>query len=236
MLVLKIDEIDVFYGNIRALTKVSLEVPQGSIVTIIGANGAGKSTLLKTISGLLKPATGQIYFHENRIDRMPAHQIVQLGIAHCPEGRRLWPNMSVLENLEMGAHVRSLGKAVQEDIEKVYEYFPILAKRQKQLAGSLSGGEQQMLAIGRAIMANPKLLLLDEPSLGLAPIIVDQMAEIILEIHRNGTTILLVEQNAFLALNMADQGYVLEVGKVVLSNTAKSLLDNDFVRKAYLGL
>jgi branched-chain amino acid transport system ATP-binding protein len=234
--VLKIDEIDVFYGNIRALTKVSLEVPQGSIVTIIGANGAGKSTLLKTISGLLKPATGQIYFHENRIDRMPAHQIVQLGIAHCPEGRRLWPNMSVLENLEMGAHVRSLGKAVQEDIEKVYEYFPILAKRQKQLAGSLSGGEQQMLAIGRAIMANPKLLLLDEPSLGLAPIIVDQMAEIILEIHRNGTTILLVEQNAFLALNMADQGYVLEVGKVVLSNTAKSLLDNDFVRKAYLGL
>ena len=233
---LKIDKIDIFYGNVRALTDVSLEVPQGSIVSIIGANGAGKSTLLKTISGLLKPASGKIFFHEKSIDRMPPHQIVQLGIAHCPEGRRLWPNMSVLENLEMGAHVRPPGKTVSDDLEKVYEYFPILAKRQKQLAGCLSGGEQQMLAIGRALMAKPKLLLLDEPSLGLAPIIVEQMAEIILGIHEKGTTIMLVEQNAFLALNMADWGYVLEVGKVVLHGIGKSLLNNDFVRKAYLGI
>jgi len=233
---LKVDQIETFYGNVQALRAISLEVKKGSLVTLIGANGAGKSTLLKTILGIVRAASGEIHFDGNRIDRAPSHRIVEMGIAQCPEGRRVWPNMTVLENLEMGAYVRPKEKEVSEDLEDVFRHFPILSERRKQKAGSLSGGEQQMLAIGRALMARPKLLLLDEPSLGLAPIMVERTAEIIKGIHQRGTTILLVEQNAFLALSMADWGYVLEVGKIVLQGNAKELLENDFVRKAYLGV
>ena len=233
---LRVSQIETYYGGVQALGGISLTVKEGGMVTLIGANGAGKSTLLKTILGIVRASSGEIYFEGARIDQAYPHEIVKMGIVQCPEGRRVWPNMTVLENLEMGAYVRPKGKEVNEDLRDIFVYFPILSERRAQKAGSLSGGEQQMLAIGRALMGKPKLLLLDEPSLGLAPIIVERTAQIIKGIHQRGTTILLVEQNAFLALHMADWGYVLEVGKIVLEGRAEELLENEVVRKAYLGI
>ncbi|MBD7939384.1 MULTISPECIES: ABC transporter ATP-binding protein [Cytobacillus] len=232
---LKVDGIDVYYGNIHALKGVSLEVLEGEIVTLIGANGAGKSTLLKTLSGLLKPKQGVIQYENQSIVGKQAQTIVKAGISHVPEGRRVFSNMTVEENLELGAFVRK-DKEVQKDIQKVYELFPRLFERKGQLSGTLSGGEQQMLAMGRAIMARPRLLLLDEPSMGLAPIMVKTIFSIIEEINEtNGTTILLVEQNAHMALSIAKRGYVLETGKVVLTGSAKDLRESDEIRTAYLG-
>ncbi|MEA1855349.1 ABC transporter ATP-binding protein [Cytobacillus sp. OWB-43] len=232
---LKVDGIDVYYGNIHALKGVSLEVLEGEIVTLIGANGAGKSTLLKTLSGLLKPKQGVIQYENQSIVGKQAQTIVKAGISHVPEGRRVFSNMTVEENIELGAFVRK-DKEVQKDIQKVYELFPRLFERKGQLSGTLSGGEQQMLAMGRAIMARPKLLLLDEPSMGLAPIMVKTIFSIIEEINEtNGTTILLVEQNAHMALSIAKRGYVLETGKVVLTGSAKDLQESDEIRMAYLG-
>ncbi|MDQ0273053.1 ABC transporter ATP-binding protein [Cytobacillus purgationiresistens] len=231
---LKVDGIDVFYGNIHALKGVSIEVLEGEIVTLIGANGAGKSTLLKTLSGLLKPKNGSIQYENKSIAGKAAQTIVKTGISHVPEGRRVFANMTVEENLELGAYVRK-DKQIQKDIQKVYETFPRLHERRKQLSGTLSGGEQQMLAMGRAIMAKPKLLLLDEPSMGLAPIMVKTIFEIIEDINKNGTTILLVEQNAHMALSVAKRGYVIETGRVVLTGSAKDLQASEEIKSAYLG-
>jgi branched-chain amino acid transport system ATP-binding protein len=230
---LQIDDIHTFYGHIHALKGISIEVQQGEVVTLIGSNGAGKSTTLKTISGLMHPATGQISLNGTRISDMPAHEIVGLGVVQSPEGRRVFPRMSVLENLEMGAF--SKGKVDSADLDRVFELFPRLKERVAQKAGTLSGGEQQMLAIGRALMAHPTLLLLDEPSMGLSPILVEAIFAIIKEINEQGTTVLLVEQNALMALAVAHRGYVLQTGSIVLSDNAASLLQNDMVRKAYLG-
>ncbi|MCL5075208.1 MAG: ABC transporter ATP-binding protein [Chloroflexi bacterium] len=232
---LKVDSIDTYYGHVQALRGLSLEVQQGELVTLVGANGAGKTTTLKTISGLITPATGNIEFLRKRIDGLSPNAILRLGIAHCPEGRRVFPDMTVLENLEMGAYVRHDRQEIRQDLERVFTLFPRLAERRSQLAGTLSGGEQQMLAIGRALMSRPKLMMFDEPSLGLAPFLVETVAKIILDIHRQGTTVLLVEQNARLALSMADRGYVLETGTVALHGQAKDLLENEHVKKAYLG-
>lgn len=232
---LKVDQIDVYYGNIQALKGVSLEVQQGEIVTLIGANGAGKSTLLKTLSGLLKPKSGSIEYLGASIAGKPAQGIVKAGISHVPEGRRVFSNMSVIENLELGAFLRKDASGIRQDLQKVYELFPRLHERRKQLSGTLSGGEQQMLAMGRALMARPKLLLLDEPSMGLAPLLVKTIFQIIEEINRNGTTILLVEQNANLALSIADRAYVIETGSVVVSGTADELQASEQVKMAYLG-
>ncbi|MDE3840023.1 ABC transporter ATP-binding protein [Bacillus methanolicus] len=232
---LKVDGINVYYGNIQALKGVSLKIHQGEIVTLIGANGAGKSTLLKAISGLLKPKQGDILFGGQSISGKPAQTIVKLGISHVPEGRRVFSNMSVEENLELGAFLRKDKQGIQEDFKKVYELFPRLYERRKQQAGTLSGGEQQMLAMGRALMARPKLLLLDEPSMGLAPLLVKTIFRIIEEINSNGTTILLVEQNAHMALSIAHRAYVIETGRVVLSGSAKELNESDQIRMAYLG-
>ncbi|MFS0592133.1 ABC transporter ATP-binding protein [Cytobacillus horneckiae] len=232
---LKVDGIDVFYGNIHALKGVSIEVLEGEIVTLIGANGAGKSTLLKTLSGLLKPKNGTILYENKSIAGKQAQTIVKSGISHVPEGRRVFANMTVEENLELGAFVRK-DKEIQKDIQKVYDLFPRLFERRKQLSGTLSGGEQQMLAMGRAIMARPKLLLLDEPSMGLAPIMVKTIFSIIEEINKtNGTTILLVEQNAHMALSVAKRGYVIETGRVVLTGSAQDLQSSDEIKSAYLG-
>ncbi|WP_110927041.1 ABC transporter ATP-binding protein [Bacillus massiliglaciei] len=232
---LKIEGIDVYYGNIQALKDISMEINQGEIVTLIGANGAGKSTLLKTISGLLKPKKGKLHFEGRPIGGSAAQSIVKKGISHVPEGRRVFANMSVEENLELGAFLRKDKKAIKEDMEKVYELFPRLKERLKQQSGTLSGGEQQMLAMGRALMAKPRLLLLDEPSMGLAPLLVKQIFKIIEEINETGTTILLVEQNANLALSIADRAYVVETGRIVLSGTAAELNDSEDIKKAYLG-
>lgn len=232
---LKVDNINVYYGNIQALKGVSLEINQGEIVTLIGANGAGKSTLLKTISGLLKPKQGELVYENASIAGKPAQTIVKRGISHVPEGRRVFANMSVEENLELGAFLRNDKAGIQEDFEKVFQLFPRLKERQKQLAGTLSGGEQQMLAMGRALMARPKLLLLDEPSMGLAPILVKTIFDIIKQINNDGTTILLVEQNANMALSIAHRAYVIETGKVVLSGTAEELNASDQIKNAYLG-
>ncbi len=234
MIMLKVDQIDVFYGNIQALKGVSLEVHEGEIVTLIGANGAGKSTLLKTLSGLLKPKNGDIQYLGESIAGKPAQAIVKAGISHVPEGRRVFANMTVEENLELGAFLRK-DKEVRNDMEKVYAIFPRLLERRKQLAGTLSGGEQQMLAMGRAIMARPKLLLLDEPSMGLAPLMVKTIFNIIEEINSTGTTILLVEQNAHMALSIANRAYVIETGRVVISGEAKELQASDEIKQAYLG-
>jgi branched-chain amino acid transport system ATP-binding protein len=234
--ILELEDVHTFYGSIEALKGISLEVREAEIVTLLGANGAGKSTTLRSIHGLNPPRRGKIRFQGKEIGGRSAHDIVDLGIAHAPEGRRLFPRMSVLENLEMGAFQRSDRAGMREDLDRVYSLFPRLAERKNQRAGTLSGGEQQMCAIGRALMARPKLLLLDEPSLGLAPILVDRIFEIIREINSQGTTILLVEQNALMALDAADRGYVLETGKVVLSGDAKSLRENEEVQKAYLGI
>ncbi|ARP43988.1 ABC transporter ATP-binding protein [Geobacillus thermodenitrificans] len=232
---LKVEQIDVFYGNIHALKGVSLEVNSGEIVTLIGANGAGKTTLLKTISGLLKPKHGDIVYEGASIAGKAAQTIVKQGISHVPEGRRVFANMTVEENLELGAFLRKDKEGIQQDFSKVFELFPRLEERRKQLAGTLSGGEQQMLAIGRALMARPKLLLLDEPSMGLAPLLVKTIFRIIEEINQSGTTILLVEQNAHMALSIADRAYVIESGRVVLSGTASELQASEQVKQAYLG-
>jgi branched-chain amino acid transport system ATP-binding protein len=232
---LKVDNISVYYGNIQAIKGISLEVNEGEIVTLIGANGAGKSTLLKTLSGLLKPKEGTIQYLGNNISGKPVQDIVKAGISHVPEGRRVFANMSVEENLELGAYLRKDTAEIRKDFEKVYELFPRLKERSKQMSGTLSGGEQQMLAMGRAIMARPKLLLLDEPSMGLAPLFVKTIFQIIEEINRDGTTILLVEQNAHMALSIANRAYVIETGKVVISGTASELKESDQVKQAYLG-
>ena len=232
---LTVDGLETFYGSIQALKGVSFEVPEGSIVTLLGANGAGKSTTLKSISGLVPPARGTVTFTGRRIDGLPSEQIVRLGISHVPEGRELFPELTVLENLKMGAYTRTEKRAIERSLEQAQAHFPILAERRLQLAGTLSGGEQQMLAIGRALMAEPRLLLLDEPSLGLAPMLVEEIFRIIREIHDNGTTVLLVEQNANKALSIADYGYVLETGTVSLAGDSRQLLRDDHVRRAYLG-
>ncbi|MFE6169952.1 ABC transporter ATP-binding protein [Viridibacillus arvi] len=232
---LKVNDINVFYGNIQALKGVSLEVNEGEIVTLIGANGAGKSTLLKTLSGLLKPKQGTIEYLGSTIAGKQAQSIVKAGISHVPEGRRVFANMTVEENLELGAYLRKDKDGIAKDLQRVFELFPRLLERRKQQSGTLSGGEQQMLAMGRAIMAKPKLLLLDEPSMGLAPLMVKTIFSIVKEINKEGTTILLVEQNAHMALSVADRAYVIETGRVVLSGTAKELKETEQVKAAYLG-
>ena len=234
MSLLKVDDIHVYYGNIHAIKGISFEVNEGEIVTLIGANGAGKSTTLNTISGLLKPRSGQITFDGKNLAGVPASKVVSLGMALCPEGRRIFQQMSVRENLEMGGYTRPATE-IDSSLENVFHRFPRLKEREKQIAGTLSGGEQQMLAMGRALMSKPKLLMLDEPSMGLAPILVEQIFDIIAELHAAGTTILLVEQNAQMALSIADRAYVLENGKVSLSGTGKELAQSEQVQKAYLG-
>jgi branched-chain amino acid transport system ATP-binding protein len=232
---LSLADVHTFYGSIQALKGISLEVYEGEVVTLIGANGAGKSTTLRSINGLNHPREGRIVFGGRDITNRPAHHIVEMGISQSPEGRRLFPHMTVLENLEMGAFQRRDRSQIKEDLDRVYSLFPRLAERKSQRAGTLSGGEQQMVAIGRALMARPKLLMLDEPSMGLAPIFVERIFEIVHEINEQGTTILLVEQNALMALDAADRGYVLETGRVALADDAKSLRVNEEVRKTYLG-
>lgn len=232
---LKIDDIHVYYGAIHAIKGISLEVNEGEIVTLIGANGAGKSTTLRTISGLLKPKTGSIKFMDSDIGGLPAHKIVKEGISQVPEGRRIFAEMSVMENLELGAFIRKDKDGIKNDMEMVFNRFPRLEERKEQLAGTLSGGEQQMLAMGRALMSRPKLLLLDEPSMGLAPLLIREIFSIIQDINRTGTTILLVEQNANMALSIANRAYVLETGRITLSGDAQKLAASEEVRKAYLG-
>ncbi|MBQ6389286.1 MAG: ABC transporter ATP-binding protein [Mogibacterium sp.] len=232
--VLTVRDINVYYGAIHAIKGISFDVNRGEIVTLIGANGAGKSTTLHTVSGLLRSKTGDIEFLESSIARTPAHKIVSLGISHVPEGRRIFQGMTVEENLQMGAFVTKPDR-IANNLEYVYEQFPRLKERTKQIAGTLSGGEQQMLAMGRALMSDPRLLMLDEPSMGLAPILVDQIFEIIQNLNKAGTTILLVEQNAQMALSVADRAYVIETGRITLSGTGKELAQSDEVRKAYLG-
>lgn len=232
---LQVKEIDVYYGAIHALKKLSLEVEQGSIVTLIGANGAGKTTTLKSISGLLRPKTGSIVFKGTDINKVAPEKIVGLGISQVPEGRRVFATMTVMENLEMGAYLRKDKKGMEEDMENVFTRFPRLKERRKQLAGTLSGGEQQMLAIGRALMARPQLMLMDEPSMGLAPLLVKEIFSIIKDINERGTTILLVEQNANMALSIADKAYVIETGEIVLQGNAQELMNSPEVKKAYLG-
>ncbi len=232
---LQVKDIDVYYGAICALKKLSLEVEQGSIVTLIGANGAGKTTTLKTISGLLRPRTGSVVFKGLDITRVAPEKIVGMGICQVPEGRRVFPAMTVLENLEMGAYLRKGKKEIDDDLENIFARFPRLKERRRQLAGTLSGGEQQMLAIGRALMARPQLLLMDEPSMGLAPLLVKEIFAIIKDINERGTTILLVEQNAHMALSIASRAYVIETGEIVLQGTAEELLNSPEVKKAYLG-
>ena len=232
--ILKVDNINVYYGAIHAIKGVSFHVNEGEVVTLIGANGAGKSTTLQTISGLLRSKTGSVEFCGENISRLPPHRIVERGLAQVPEGRRIFLQMTVQENLEMGAFTQS-GSSVDADLENVYGQFPRLKERRRQVAGTLSGGEQQMLAIGRALMSHPRLLMLDEPSMGLAPILVEQIFEIIRSLHQGGTTILLVEQNAQMALSVADRAYVMETGSISLSGTGRELAESDQVKKAYLG-
>jgi branched-chain amino acid transport system ATP-binding protein len=233
---LEVEKINVFYGEAQALSDVSFRVGEGEIVTLVGSNGAGKTTVLNAISGLLPLASGAIHLNGIRLDRLPAHRIVELGVVQIPEGRRLWPNMTVLENLELGAYIRKARTTRRESLRWVFQLFPRLEERKYQLAGTLSGGEQQMLAIARGLLARPKLLMLDEPSLGLAPFLVREVFETIQEINRQGVTILLVEQNVHLALGIASRGYVLETGRIVLSGSGRELLENPHVQKAYLGL
>jgi len=233
---LELDDVHTFYGTIEAIKGISLKVHQGEVVTLIGANGAGKSTTLRSIQGINRPKRGRILFNGKDIVGQPPHEIVRMGISQSPEGRRLFPRMTVFENLEMGAFQRRDRSGVKGDVDRVFGLFPRLAERRSQKAGTLSGGEQQMCAMGRALMAQPKLLLLDEPSMGLAPVLVERIFEIVKEINQQGTTILLVEQNALMALDIASRGYVLETGRVALTDDAASLRTNERVRKAYLGL
>lgn len=232
---LKIDGINLYYDGIHALKDISLEVKKGEIVTLIGANGAGKTSTLRAISGLEKCKSGSITFKGNDINKVPVHKVVGLGLSHVPEGRKIFGNLTVLENLELGAYLRKDKKGIKEDMDNIFKKFPRLKERIKQQAGTLSGGEQQMLAIGRALMNRPEMLILDEPSMGLAPIIIKEIFNIIVEINKAGTTILLVEQNANMALSIADRAYVLETGKIVIQGNAKDLLSDDSIRSAYLG-
>ena len=234
MSMLKVENLNVYYGSIHAIKGISFEVNQGEIVTMIGANGAGKSTTMNTVAGLLKPRSGSIVFEDKDITHMPASKVVSLGLALCPEGRRVFQQMSVRENLEMGGYTRQASE-IAPALEHVFELFPRLKERQRQIAGTLSGGEQQMLAMGRAMMSKPKLLMLDEPSMGLAPLLVEQIFDIILSLNKAGTTILLVEQNAQMALSIADRAYVLETGNIFKEGSADMLMHDDAVRKAYLG-
>jgi len=233
---LKLTSIESYYGNIQALKGITLEVAEGGIVAILGANGAGKSTTLRTISGLIQPRRGQILFQGKPIHRIPPHRIVRMGICQVPEGRDIFMGLTVQENLKMGAFTRKDGKGIQTDLERIYTSFPILKERARQQAGTLSGGEQQMLAIARGLMSNPRLMLLDEPSLGLAPLMVEEIFRIITEINNEGVTILLVEQNANMALQIAQHGYVMETGTIALDDSAENLIKNDYVRKVYLGV
>ena len=232
--ILSVDNINVYYGNIHAIHDISFHVDEGEVVTLIGANGAGKSTNLKTISGLLRSKTGDILYNGQSIKTMPAHKIVAQGLAHVPEGRRVFLRMSVEENLEMGGYTQP-GSTIQPNLEKVFELFPRLRERRRQMAGTLSGGEQQMLAMGRALMSGAKMLMLDEPSMGLSPLLVQEIFDIIRDLHKQGLTILLVEQNAQMALSVADRAYVLETGRIVMEGTGKELLTNERVQHAYLG-
>lgn len=232
---LKVDNIDVYYGAIHAIKGISIEVPKGEIVTLVGSNGAGKSTTLRTISGLMKPKNGTILFEDKNIVGVPAHKIVGMGLCQVPEGRHVFANMSVMENLELGAYLRNDKDGIARDLEDVFKKFPRLLERKDQISGTLSGGEQQMLAMGRALMSRPRLLLLDEPSMGLAPLLVKEIFNIIKEINESGTTVLLVEQNANMALSIADKAYVLETGRIALAGTAQELTSSEAVRKAYLG-
>jgi branched-chain amino acid transport system ATP-binding protein len=236
MALLEINDIHTYYGAIHALKGISIHVEQSEIVTLIGANGAGKSTTLNTICGILKPRGGTIVLEGEPIHELPPHQIVMLGVSQAPEGRRVFGRLNVTENLEMGAYARKDRAGVHRDMERVFTLFPRLKERARQVAGTLSGGEQQMLAIGRSLMANPRVLLLDEPSMGLAPILVEAIFDTIREINSQGTTILLVEQNALMALSIAQRGYVLETGEIVLQDSATALRENEMVRKAYLGI
>lgn len=233
--ILKIKDINTYYGNIHAVKNISLDINRGEIVTILGSNGAGKTTTLHTISGLLKPTTGEIFFEGERVDRLPAHRITALGLAQSPEGRQIFANLSIKENLDMGAYLRTDKEGIKKDLDFVYNLFPKLLERKSQLAQTLSGGEQQMLAIARAYMSRPKLLLLDEPSLGIAPILVGTIFKAITEINRLGMTILLVEQNANLALKVSNRAYVLTNGEITLQGTSSELLSNPEIKKAYLG-
>jgi len=236
-MLLKVQDIETWYGSAQALKEVSLKVESGELISILGANGAGKTTLLRTISGLIEPKKGTIEFEGRRIDRMGAEEIVRLGVSHCPEGRKLFPQMTVHKNLLLGGYVRKTDqRGIRDTLEEVFSLFPVLKDRQEQLAGTLSGGEQQMLVISRGLMSRPKLLMLDEPSLGIAPLLVARIFEVIKDINRRGMTILLVEQNAAVALNIANHGYVLETGEIVLSGGAQELLREEKVREAYLGV
>jgi branched-chain amino acid transport system ATP-binding protein len=232
---LAVHEVEAYYGRIRALKGVSLEVHEGSVVALLGANGAGKTTALRSVSGLLRPARGTVEYAGRRIDHVSAERLVRAGIAHVPEGRQIFAELTVGENLRLGAYARRDARGIADDLRRVYQYFPILEKRTAQLAGTLSGGEQQMLAIGRALMAKPRLLLLDEPSLGLAPLLVKEIFRIIAEIRAAGATVLLVEQNVHMALNVADYGYVLEAGRVALADTSAALRQREEVQRSYLG-
>ncbi|WP_306322250.1 MULTISPECIES: ABC transporter ATP-binding protein [unclassified Streptomyces] len=232
---LEVEDLKVAYGKIEAVKGISFSVEEGQIVTLIGTNGAGKTTTLRTLSGLLKPSGGKITFAGEPLASVPAHKIVAMGLAHSPEGRRIFPRLTITENLQLGAFLRRDQAAVEKDMQRAYELFPILGERRRQAAGTLSGGEQQMLAMGRALMSQPKLLMLDEPSMGLSPIMMQKIMSTISELKAQGTTILLVEQNAQAALSLADQGHVMEVGSIVLSGTGEHLMHDESVRKAYLG-
>ncbi len=235
MAMLTIKDLEVYYGIIQAIKGISFEVKEGEVIALIGANGAGKTTILQTITGLIAAKSGSIQFEGNDLTKIPAHSIVSLGMAHVPEGRRIFAELTVLENLKMGAYTRKDKKEIEDTIEKVYKRFPRLNERKNQIAGTLSGGEQQMLAMGRALMSHPRIILMDEPSMGLSPLFVSEIFDIIKEISESGTTVLLVEQNAKKALSIANRAYVLETGKIVLEGDAKELMNNDSVKKAYLG-
>ncbi len=235
MAMLEVKDLEVYYGMIQAIKGVSFEVNEGEVIALIGANGAGKTTILHTITGLLSPKKGSVIFQGQDITKIPAHKILPLGMAHVPEGRRVFAQLSVLENLMMGAYIRSDKKGIQESLERVYKRFPRLEERKNQLAGTLSGGEQQMLAMGRALMSNPKIIVMDEPSMGLSPILVNEIFDIIQAVSAGGTTVLLVEQNAKKALSIADRAYVLETGNIILSGDAKELMNDESIKKAYLG-
>lgn len=235
MAMLEVTDLEVYYGMIQAIKGVSFEVNEGEVVSLIGANGAGKTTILHTVSGLLAPKKGSVVFEGKDITKIPAHKIVSLGMAHVPEGRRVFAQLSVYQNLKMGAYTRSDKNEIEETLEKVYKRFPRLEERKNQMAGTLSGGEQQMLAMGRALMSHPRIILMDEPSMGLSPILVNEIFEIIKSVSASGTTVLLVEQNAKKALSIADRAYVLETGKIVTAGDAKELMNDDSIKKAYLG-
>lgn len=235
MAMLEVKDLEVYYGMIQAIKGISFEVNQGEVIALIGANGAGKTTTLHTITGLLSPKKGSVLFEGQDITKVPAHKIVSMGMAHVPEGRRVFSQLSVYENLKLGAYTRKDRSNIDKELQSIYERFPRLAERKNQLAGTLSGGEQQMLAMGRALMSKPSIVLMDEPSMGLSPILVNEIFDIIESISKSGTTVLLVEQNAKKALSIADKAYVLETGKVVLEGNAKDLLENDSIKKAYLG-